>query len=467
MKTLLLNPPKYWRGAYICREEYGMGTVVTDFLPSQIYLATAYLRERGKDVDALDVRTGSVSFDDYDVVVVWVCILHSFYEDIKWLKRAREEGKKTIMILNDAHEGLEMEAMQRYEFIEASVRLWEREIVLDKLLSKWEGNEYPDFQGVIYRKDGRLIDTGRMPFLPNLEHLGCCSKVLEEMPLKKYKAAAIIPSRGCPMPHPLCLYARSELRRRKVQDVVSEVETISKSIKKVLIMDPAMMDNPEWLGEFCDQLIARGIKVSWRTDARLTHCLNHETLRTLSRAGCHEIMFYTPTLDAQIGEKLRQSTTPEELKAAVENIRKAGMVPMPVFEIGLPWDSNETLSKIMALLREVPLPSAIIRQLRPWKGTSLYDECRELGLLRRELGIDDYVNSSYPILDTLYLSREEIERWKNKILRAAVVNPKYIWRFLLEGRRVKLGHFGQFLKLLLGKDALQERSLEASIRNGQ
>ena len=190
-----------------------------------------------------------------------------------------------------------------------------------------------------------------------------------------------------------------------------------------------------------------------------------EILKKLKRAGCHDIMFNTPTLDAEIGEKIKASTTPEELKTALENIRKAGMVPMPAFEIGLPWDSDETLSKIVAFLREVPLPSTIVRQLRPWKGTPLYEECKELGLLKRELGIDDYVNSSYPILDTLYLSREEIQTWKNKILRAAVLNPKYIIRFFLEGKRIEARHFGQILRLLLGKDALRERTLEVSTRN--
>ena len=286
-----------------------MGTMVTDFLPSQIYLATAYLRKRGKDVEALDTKkSGHVSLNKYQVVVVWVCTLHSFYEDIKWLKRAKEEGKKTVMILNDAHDGFEMEVMQKYGFIDVSVRLWEREIVLDKLLSKWEQNEYPDFPGIIYRKDTQLMDTGRMPFLPNLEHLGSCSKILETVSLKEYESAVIVPARGCPMPHSLCMYRRSGPRRRKVQDVVSEIETISKSIRRILIIDPAMMDDPKWIGEFCDQLIAREIKVSWRTDARIGHCLSPEILRKVKRAGCHDILFYTPTLDAEIGKKIKIST---------------------------------------------------------------------------------------------------------------------------------------------------------------
>lgn len=452
MKTLLLNPPKSWEEFYICREEYA-GSEATNFLPSQIYLAAAYLRERGKDVDALDVQTQSVSFDNYDVVVVWVCVLHSFYEDIKWLKTAKDKGKKTIMILNEAHEGLEMEAMERYDFIDASVRLWEREVTLDKLISKWYQNEYPDVPGVIYRKDGQLVDSGRMPFLSDSGHLSSCAKILEEIPLENYESAGIIPSKGCSMLHRLCLYRGSGPRRRKVQDVVSEIETIyRRGIRKILIIDPSMIDNPNWIGEFCDELVARRIKLRWRTDARLKHCLNLKILKKLRRAGCDSVMFYTPSLDAKIGKKVGQITTTEELKTAVANARKVGIVPMPAFEIGLPWDNGKTLSKIATFLKEVPLPWAIMRQWRPWKGTPLYDEAKELGLLKRELGIDDYVNSSYPILDTLYLSREEIEQWKNKISRANILNLKYPWRFLREGKRIKPKHFKKFLGLLLGSN---------------
>lgn len=37
MGTLLLNPPKYWKGQYVSREHYGVGLVSTDFLPSNIF----------------------------------------------------------------------------------------------------------------------------------------------------------------------------------------------------------------------------------------------------------------------------------------------------------------------------------------------------------------------------------------------------------------------------------------------
>ncbi|MBN2186598.1 MAG: radical SAM protein [Dehalococcoidia bacterium] len=450
MKTLLLNPPKRWNGMHVSREEYGIGLVPTDFLPSGIFLAAAYLCEKGRDADALDAETPDISFEGYDVVVVWACILHSFYEDIQYLRKAKEAGKKTIMVLNDAHDGLEMEAMQRFDFIDAAVRLWEREIALDKLLSRWEENQEPDFPGVIFRKGEELVDTGRMPFLPNLEHLPSCSKVLKEVSLRRYKSAAITSGRGCPMTHPFCLYHRTGLRRRKVQDVVSELETISPSLRDIVFIDVSMPATHKWMEELCDQLLARKLKLSWRIDAKEWQC-NPETLAKLKRAGCDAIMLVVLTLDSETSGQERPVTPPQQMKTAIENLKKARISPVPVFHVGFPWDSNETLLRIKDFLKETPAPSFFLKQLRPWRGTPLYDECRNLGLVKRELGIDDYVHSDYPLMDTLYLSKQEVEDWKYHIQSSVVLDFRYMQSFLRERGLPSPKQVSQFLRLTIGR----------------
>lgn len=457
MKILLLNPPKYRLGRYMSRDEGGIGTIPRDFLPSNIFLAATYLKERGKDVDVLDAKTAGISYGGYDVIVVWVCTLHSFYDDIEFLRRAKEEGKRTIMILNDAHDQFELEAMQRFSFIDASIRLWEREVVLDKLISKWEKNQDPDFSGVIYRKDGTLVDNGTMPFLPNLEHLSSTSKVLEEAPLDDYKCAAITTGRGCPRCHTFCLYRMRGLRKRKVKDAVSEFETISTSIERVFIMDPAMTSAQKWMRKFCDELIARKIKISWRTDERAEHC-NMETLRKLKSAGCDTLMMGVETLDSEIRKKVMTSVTPEMVESAVKKLRKANITLIPIFYLGFPWDSDETLSKIKGFLRRVPIPSFELAFVKPWRGTPFYEQCKKLGLLERELTIDDYVRSSglgpwgpgRPMMDTLYLTRDQVVEWRDEIRRSTFSNPEYILNFLLERREIKPSYVKEFLRAVIG-----------------
>jgi len=464
MKTLLLNPPKYKEGRvlpYVSREECGIGTVSSNFVPSQICLAANYLRERGKDVDLLDADVQGVSLDGYDVVVVWVCVLESFYEDLEFLKRAKEEGKKTVMILNDPHEGFEMEAMRKFGFIDASVRLWEREMALDKLLSTWEADGYPNFPGVIYRKNGKLVDTGKMPCLPNLEHLSSSSKILEEMPLERYESAAITPGRGCPVGCTFCLYRNTGMRKRKVKDVVSEFETISTSIERVLILDPALPANLKWMNKFCNELIARKTGVSWRTDIRVEHC-GFEILRKLRRAGCDTVLMGVETLDDDIRRKIMAGTSPEMLKTAVRNLRRAHITLIPIFYLGYPWDSNQTLLKIKEFLRETPIPSFELAYVKPWKGTPLYKDCLRLGLLDRELGIDDFVHLTAPIFDTLYLTKDEIKMWRREIMRSTVSNPKYMLHYLFEKKHVEPRHLKLFLSNLYRKYFAKKRSSQTN-----
>jgi radical SAM superfamily enzyme YgiQ (UPF0313 family) len=437
MKTLLVNLSQYSGapGKYVIREECAAGVHNHTYLPAQIFLAANYLRERGRDVDAIDAQTSRISLNGYDVVVVWVVVLGNFYKDIEFLKKAKMEGKKTVMILNDAYEGFEMEAMRRFGFIDATVRLWEREIVLDRLLSSWEIGENPNFVGVMYRKNDSIVDKGEMQPLPSLEHLHCYSKLIESLPLERYKSAVVVPGRGCPIGCTFCLYRNTRIRNRRIKDVVSEFETISTSIQRVLILDPALPAHPQWTRKFCHELAEKNLGVSWRTDARTQEC-NLRLLSVLKRSGCDTIMIGIETLDEEIAGRIKAGTNHKELKKAVKNLRRTSIIPKPVFYLGFLWDSNETLLKIKNFLKEVPIPHFELRYARPWRGTPYYDECKRTGNIEMDLGLDDYIHSGLrsPLIDTLFLTKEEVTQWGQSIRKSAMLNLRFVLQSILERR---------------------------------
>jgi len=444
MKVLLLNPPKYKRDRvlpYVSREECGIGTVSKDFLPSQICLATSYLREKGIDADLLDMKNGDrLSIGGYDVVVVWVSVIESFYEDLDFLRKAKEEGKKTVIVLNEPYEGFEMEVMQNYTFIDASIRLWERELALEKLLSAWKRGENPKFPGVIYRHKNNLFDNGKMPYLPDLKHLSSSSKVIEELPLEKYEAAAITPGRGCPIGCTFCLYRQTAIRKRRIEDVIAEFETVSTSIRNVLLLDPALPPYREWMNRFCDELIKRKLKVSWRTDLRAEHC-SLEVLEKIKRAGCKKVLMGVETLDEDIGRKIMAGVPLTVLKKSVRNLRRTRVDPIPIFYLGYPWDSDYTIIKIKNFLIEAAFLTFDLTYVRPWKGTPLYFECKKLGLLKNELRIKDFVYPYSPYFDTLYLTKKELESLRSEIFRSTIFNPRYLLRTVLETKNLETKHF--------------------------
>ena len=74
-----------------------------------------------------------------------------------------------------------------------------------------------------------------------------------------------------------------------------------------------------------------------------------------------------------------------------------------------------------------------------------------MGLVKRELGIDDYVHSDYPLMDTLYLSKQEIEDWKYHIQSSVVLDFRYMHSFLRERGLPSPKQVSQFLRLAVGK----------------
>lgn len=448
MKTLLYNPPGFMR------EECCIGEIPVKIIPSQIFLAGAYLQKQGFDVDVVDGQTQKEEFNDYEVVVVWVALFDGFYKDIEYLKKAKELGKKTVMVLNDPIEGMEKEAMERFDFIDVAVRLNEREVTLGKVLQAVQKGVKLDFPGVMWREGKKIVDNGVSPFLPNLHHLGSCSQLLEKLPLKSYESAFIITGRGCPFQCTFCEYRQSGVRKRRIEDILSEFAVLDGKIERVFALDLNMPADKKWTNEFLEKMKESKFKVKWQTDARAGDC-TIELLKKFKDAGCTNMVIGVESLDDGILEKIRKGTNVAMIKEAISNGRKAGIAPGLSFMIGFPWDSEETMKNTVKNLKEIANPSTMTRFVRPNRGTPLYDQCKEYGLLERDLTLDDYVKSRhYPIMNTLNMTKKQVYDWDYKIQKAMRVNPKYIWNFVKE-RGFKPRYAKRFLKLLLGEHIIQ------------
>jgi radical SAM superfamily enzyme YgiQ (UPF0313 family) len=403
----------------------------------------------------MDLEGEEIDFSPYGVVVVWVSVLHTFHQDISWLRRAEDAGCRTVMILNDAYTGLEVEVLRRHSFIHASIRLWERQLSLDALLTSWEKNERPDYPGLIFRNNGNLVDTGEHPRCENLSHLVNCASLLRRQPLTRYQAVGITPGRGCTARHRFCQYAQTAQGKRSLEDVLSEIEAVAEKVKWIFFLDPDLPSGCAWTEELCREIINRKLPLHWRADVRPEHA-RPQLLKLFHQSGCKEVMMAVQTLDLKVAKKLRAGYSICKLRAATKAVREAGIRPLLFFYVGWPWDSEESLKRIEHFLRQEPVSSFYLKQVRPWPGTPIYEDFKSLGLLNRELTTEDFVDSESPLCPTLYLSVKELTDWKKRIGRGAILQANYIWRFLRE-RRVKAKHVAQFALLLLGRNIFEDK----------
>lgn len=450
MRALLYSP------AGCMHEECCMGGIPTKILPAQVFLAGAYLKSKGKEVTVIDGQTQSTDFKGYDVVVVWVSLLDGLKHEVEFLQTAKQNGARTVMILNDPIQDMEREVMERYPFIDAAIRLHEREATLGELLDAWEnGVERPEFKGVMHRAGDRIIDNGERPWLKNLEHLPSSAELLRKLPLDRYESAFIITGRGCPHQCTFCEYRGTGARKRKIGDVLAEFDVVNASkIERVFALDLNMPANRPWTDEFLKRMKEKCYRIKWQTDARAPDC-SIELMTAFREAGCTNMVIGVESLDDTILEKIKKGTNVKMIMDAIDNCRKAGIAPSLSFMIGFPWDSNQTMENYVKILKAIAVPSIMTRFVRPHRGTPIYEECRQLGVLDRDLHLDDYISSRhYPIMPTLHMTKEEVYAWDAKIQRAARLTPAYLWNFYKE-RGFKLRYIQRFFELLFGKHIIQ------------
>jgi radical SAM superfamily enzyme YgiQ (UPF0313 family) len=418
MKILLIYPKGKQLGGAL-REECCSGAVKKPVLPSQILLCTAYLRKKGWDADFIDqqIDDRKFDFDKYDVVIIWSIIWDNMYEELQLLKDAKLHEKKTILVYNGpAH--IEDEVLEEFEFVDACIRLYEREITIDKLLTAWKNNEKIDFPGVVYRSKNKVINTGIAPPMDSCEHLESAAEILSELKLEKYKGMVFVTSsRGCPYPCSFCQFASIKLRHRPIKDIVEEMSIISEyTNSRIYLLDLDILIDRKWGMQLCEKISHENIN-QWFTDTR-ANSASKESLSKMKKSGCNDLVIGIESATPTILMKIKKGINLETIIKSADNCHAVNIVPRFTLIIGFPWDTHETLGNYPKLMKKL-LPAIFgLQFLAPLKGTLIYEQMKELGFFD-ELHLKDYILIEKPIkkplYPTLYLSKNDLIKAYNKL----------------------------------------------------
>ncbi|WP_147818786.1 B12-binding domain-containing radical SAM protein [Salidesulfovibrio onnuriiensis] len=414
MKTVFIRNTEY-----VC-DENSSGRPHEARLPCNIYLAAAYCAGKGRDVDVLSVGENGREFDvdPYDVVAVWVPLLEGFDVHLEYVRAAKAAGKRTIVILNDPYEQLEHELMDREEAVDVVIRLYERELVIEKVLGEFERDIHCrkfDFPGVLYRTEsGEILDTGKQPFLHDLHHLVSSAEYLKKVDLSAYKQAFVEISRGCPYQCGFCFYNNTGHRKRRIEDIIDELKVlVHGNFEHIWLHDLNMLVDTKFCAKLCEAIIENGLEFTWGTDGRLEICKNEELMTLLRRAGCKRMAFGFETTNPEALKQLKKGKNLEDFDEAVRLCRQADIIADMNYMIGFPWDTRETLAEME--LHSQRFDISCVQFVRPLRGTPLYDQYRELGLFEGELGLDAYVDCRVaPMFPTLHVSKEYLMQVKDR-----------------------------------------------------
>lgn len=408
MKVLLINPP------------YPFDESPTP--PFGLISLAAYLLEKGIEVRIEDYIVTPYSPERVEKV------LHEFQPEVVGATGVTMNIKKSLRIIEDYKEAspnvftvmggphVTFDAdniLTQNNFVDGIVR-GEGELTTVELLERLDtGSSLGGVAGLSYRDKGKIIHNPNRTLIQDINVLPYPARHLIQ--LSKYRALGLpvnmVTSRGCPHKCIFCVGSKMvgrKVRYYDVKRVVDEFEMLSKlGFKQINVVDDLFTSNKKRCIAICQEIIRRGISHPWTAFARVD-TVSRELLENLRAAGCTMLCFGIESGNQEILDTIKKKITLEKCQKAVDLCNKVGIGPMTSYILGLPGETQETITKTVDFAKRLS-PNHGFHILAPFPGTEVREKKEEYGL---RIFTDDWdkYDANQSVSETDFISGQEINK---------------------------------------------------------
>ena len=319
-----------------------------------------------------------------------------------------------------------------------------------------------DFKGIIYRKEGQIINNGRSDLIQDLDALPFPARHL--LPVDKYtkvvgepkKFATMMTARGCPYN---CIFCAKAIfgriyRERSVKNVIEEIVQLKKEygVKEIVFYDDSFTLNKDRIMNLCDELIKLDYKIKWKCETRV-NLIDEELLKRMKEAGCYVIAYGIESGVQRNLDFLSKGVKLEDIRKGVKITKDAGIEVEAYLIIGIPWETKEEVEETIKFAKQLDVDYVQFSILTPLPDTELYKYAKEHGLMEEV----DWCKFSYfgdKASVTMKLENftpEELQALKNRAMKEFYMRPKYILK-----RIASIRSFGEFKNLISAAKVLMK-----------
>ena len=251
------------------------------------------------------------------------------------------------------------------------------------------------------------------------------------------------------------LYPR--YRVRKVKDVVDEIEyLVSKYSVKEIMDDSGSFPVGQWLTDFCNEMISRGLNKKVRIDCNMRFGrLTLDDYRLMRKAGFQFVLFGVESANQETLDRFCKCLKVEDVEKGAKWATEAGLDVHVTFMFGHAWEGPKEIAKSVALARRL-LAKGWAKTLQctltiPYPGTPLFKELKANDGLTT-LDWDEY-DMRRAITKTPLVTEDEIKCAIRKVYRG-FLQPAALWHlfrrnlfnfaFYYRGLRYLIGHLLDF-----------------------
>ena len=251
------------------------------------------------------------------------------------------------------------------------------------------------------------------------------------------------------------LYPR--YRVRKVKDVVDEIAMlVEKYGVKEIMDDSGSFPVGQWLADFCNEMISRGLNRKVRIDCNMRFGrLTLDDYRLMRKAGFQFVLFGVESANQETLDRFCKALKVEDVEKGAKWATEAGLDVHVTFMFGHAWEGPKEIANTVALARRL-LAKGWAKTLQctltiPYPGTPLFKELKANDGLTT-LDWDEY-DMRRAITKTPLVSEDEIKCAIRRVYRG-FLQPGALWHlfrrnlfdfgFYYRGFRYLLGHLLDF-----------------------
>jgi anaerobic magnesium-protoporphyrin IX monomethyl ester cyclase len=449
MKVLLLNPP-FLKNFSRSQRSPAVTKSGTLYFPLWLASAAGLLESRGITVDLIDAPADDHGMDYVlqrarkfppDLIVVDTST-PSIANDVGVAAQLKDAFPKSFVVLVGTHvSALPEESLSLSEQVDAVARGEYDTTLLDLAETLGRQADVRTVAGLTLRENGKFITTATRPLIEDLDAIPFVSAMYRKFlrienyfnPNALFPMVTITTSRGCPFQCIFCVYPQTmmghRVRLRSVANVVDEMEYIVKNfpgVKAIFFEDDTFAAIRKRCIEISEEIIRRGIKISWSINARAD--LDYEAMKVMKAAGCRCMCVGFESGSKLLLENIKKKMTIEKMHQFVADARKAGILVHGCFMVGHPGETKETMEQTLDLAKQLTPDTVQFYPIMVYPGTEAFRWYQERGLITT----DDFSKWITPaglhntVVRTEALSSEDLVRFCDHARREFYLRPRYL-----------------------------------------
>jgi radical SAM superfamily enzyme YgiQ (UPF0313 family) len=460
--TLLVNPPLINGIAFTrqgrCQErEEVLGTTKP---PYTLVVLASLLRARQHQVRLIDLtaerRTVEQAIEDLEAegfspsLIVFCSTTPTLDADVAELAKLKARYAAPLVCFGPHASCAPVQSMERAPAVDAMI-VGEPEDAVVALaeLDSLDGAEA--IPAVTFRRHGAVVPHrargvfegfATMPY-PAWDLIDFRNYTL---PLVGRPYALVETSRGCPYSCDFCvvpLHQGHRFRERDPRVLVDEMERGHREygLRYFYLWGDTVTLNIRTFTAFCEELIARRLKVKWFGNARADNLTDPRFVQLLKQSGCWMLSMGIESASDDIRKDMLKRLEREKIQVAFRNLRRAGIRSFAFFIYGYPGDTPASMELTTSYALELDPDFANFYPAVPYPGTELYDKVQRDGLLP----VEDWsrMEYSYYLLSGNAIDAEAVMSAIRRARRRFLLRPRYLSR-----------HAGDIVRLGLTKPAL-------------